>query len=100
MYRFANITYIGGGFGAGIHNTLEAAVYGKPVLFGPNYQKFNEAKALIKEGAAKSFKNQEEFEMIMQDLSLNKHHLEQAGQAAKKYVLNHAGATDAILKNL
>ena len=100
MYRFANITYIGGGFGAGIHNTLEAAVYGKPVLFGPNYQKFNEAKALIKEGAAKSFKNQEEFEMIMQDLSLNKHHLEQTGQAAKKYVLDHAGATDAILKNL
>ena len=54
LYKYAYITYVGGGFGKGIHNTLEAAVYGKPVLFGPAYQKFNEAIELVANGGAVS----------------------------------------------
>ena len=50
LYQYATITYVGGGFSKGIHNTLEAAVYGKPVLFGPNYEKFKEAIGLIETG--------------------------------------------------
>ena len=47
LYRYSNVAYIGGGFGAGIHNTLEAAAFGLPVIFGPNYQKFREARELV-----------------------------------------------------
>src|SRR6185369_10014533 len=57
IYKYADIAYIGGGFGKGIHNTLEAAVFGIPVLFGPNYKKFSEAKMLIANGGGKSVKN-------------------------------------------
>ena len=60
LYKYAYITYIGGGFGKGIHNTLEAAVYGKPVLFGPVYHKFNEAMDLISAGGAISINNTED----------------------------------------
>ena len=61
IYRYANIAYIGGGFGKGIHNCLEAAVYNIPVIFGPNYHTFQEAKDLISLGIAKSVNNSDEF---------------------------------------
>ena len=60
-YRYGTIAYIGGGFGAGIHNTLEAAVYGIPVLFGPRFQKFKEARDLIKVGGGFSVASKDEF---------------------------------------
>ena len=60
IYRYGEIAYVGGGFGVGIHNILEAAVYGIPVIFGPKYQKFMEAKQLLEENGAFSIKNYEE----------------------------------------
>jgi len=70
VYQYGDIAYIGGGFGLGLHNTLEAAAFGLPVIFGPNYQKFNEAIDLIDHGAAFSIKNQEEFEKCMETLKV------------------------------
>ena len=62
LYRYGQVAYIGGGFGAGIHNTIEAAVYGMPVVFGPKYRHFREAKALINAGAGFSVKNYRQLE--------------------------------------
>ena len=62
LYRYAELAYIGGGFGAGIHNTLEASVYGCPVVFGPKYQKFDEAKRMVDLKIGFSVSNYESFE--------------------------------------
>ncbi len=98
VYRYARWGYIGGGFGAGIHNTLEAAVYGLPLAFGPNWSKFREAAHLIDSGAARSVRNYEElsgwFSALKSDDSLS----DEAGLAAARYVSSHCGATDIILK--
>lgn len=96
IYRYGDIAYIGGGFGAGIHNTLEAAVYGIPVLFGPKYQKFKEAKDLIDQGGAFSVGNADEFASRMNDFLSYPHLLEEAGKAAGHFVKNNAGATQKI----
>src|SRR5690606_33990431 len=68
LYQYGQIAYIGGGFGVGIHNTLEAAAFGLPVIFGPNYKRFLEAKMLISEKAAFSIKNEEELLEVMTKL--------------------------------
>ena len=94
VYPYGQIAYIGGGFGVGIHNTLEAAAFGLPVLFGPNYQKFQEAKDLVHIGAAISIGNPEELEAGFNQLKKDP----QVGVLAKKYVLEKTGATDQILK--
>jgi 3-deoxy-D-manno-octulosonic-acid transferase len=92
LYQYADITYIGGGFGAGIHNTLEAAAFGKPILFGPNFQKFQEAKDLLKLGAAITINNAEELKKGFEQLNLNS----TAGSLAHSYVADHKGATETI----
>ena len=87
LYRYATISYIGGGFNSsGIHNTLEAAVWGRPVFFGPNYQKFREARGLIAAGAAFSVSNAKELKLKMSALLENTSMLETSGKAAKNYV--------------
>ena len=96
IYRFATITYIGGGFGKGIHNTLEAAVYGKPVIFGPNYQKFEEAKQLIESGGAFTINNFIEMKTVFDDLLNNNRKLAQAGEISQNVVKSNAGATSII----
>ena len=93
IYRFGQVAYIGGGFGVGIHNTIEAAVYGVPVLFGPNYQRFREAKGLIEAGAARSIQNYQELESAL-ETALADH--EQIGAKAAQYVESELGATDRI----
>ncbi|MCF8452333.1 MAG: 3-deoxy-D-manno-octulosonic acid transferase [Pedobacter sp.] len=95
-YQYGDIAYIGGGFGVGIHNTLEAAAFGLPVIFGPNYQKFNEAVDLISAGGAFTIKNQEELGKCMENLQTNNKR-EVCGKAALNYVKTHTGATRAIL---
>ena len=96
IYRYANVAYIGGGFGVGIHNTLEAAVYGVPVVFGPNYQKFREARELIEVGGAFAIAD---YEML--EIQLDKHLLNgDAGINAGEYVKKNTGATDLIMKML
>ncbi len=97
LYRYAYITYIGGGFGKGIHNTLEAAVYGKPVLFGPNFQKFREAKELIAQGAAFSITTQEDLKNTITQLTTNYGLYTRTCEAAYTYVANNTGATKSII---
>ncbi len=96
IYRYANVAYIGGGFGVGIHNTLEAAVWNVPVVFGPNYQKFREARELIAIGGAFSIQHYELLEAQFDSLLKDK----KAGKTAGNYVKNNTGATDLILKEL
>ncbi|KQS35198.1 3-deoxy-D-manno-octulosonic acid transferase [Pedobacter sp. Leaf194] len=96
LYQYGKIAYIGGGFGAGIHNTLEAAAFGLPVIFGPNFNKFQEAKDLLAIGAAKSISNASELTDAFEYFKSN----EQSSFSAKKYVQDKKGATEVILKNL
>lgn len=97
IYRYGTVAYIGGGFGVGIHNTIEAAVYGLPVLFGTNYKNFREACALIDAGGGKSVKNYREFAIAM-DEALARH--EEIGKKASDYVESELGATDKIYNKL
>ena len=99
LYRYATISFIGGGFGAGIHNILEAAVYGKPMLFGPNYHKFQEAIDLIDHKAAFSA-NQKEIIRFIPQLINSKEHYKEASLAALRYIENNSGATEVIFKHL
>ncbi|WP_288733251.1 glycosyltransferase N-terminal domain-containing protein [uncultured Parabacteroides sp.] len=98
IYRYGTIAYIGGGFGAGIHNTLEAGVYGIPVLFGPKYHKFKEAKDLIKVGGGFSVSDKQSFCEKMDELLTYHEVLEAAGESAGQFVNGNAGATDKILR--
>ena len=97
LYQYADVAYIGGGFGVGIHNTVEAAVYGIPVVFGPNYQKFREARELIAKGGAFSIQEywqlQSSFDWMLLDG-------EKAGKISYNYVHDNKGATDKILKQI
>lgn len=97
LYRFGHVAYIGGGFGAGIHNTIEAAVYGMPIVFGPHYTHFREAIGLIESGAARSVNNAAEmteaFEYALE------HHAE-IGAKAAQYVASETGTTDKIYNEI
>ncbi|MFT6166738.1 MAG: 3-deoxy-D-manno-octulosonic-acid transferase [Vicingaceae bacterium] len=96
LYRYGRIAFIGGGFGSGIHNTLEAVIYGCPVLFGPNYKKFQEAHDLIEIGAGFSVNNQEEFHTTM-TLLKDESYYQNAVLKAKNYVAQNLGATGKVL---
>lgn len=98
LYHYASITYVGGGFGKGIHNTLEAAVHGKPVLFGPNYQKFQEAKDLIRIGAGISVTSEEDCNKAVDRLFNDEGFYRQACGGAKNYVMEKTGATATIMQ--
>jgi 3-deoxy-D-manno-octulosonic-acid transferase len=97
IYPFGQVAYIGGGFGVGIHNTIEAAAYGMPVIFGPNYDHFREAKGLIDAGAARSIKNYSELEAAL-DTALDNH--EEIGTKAAEYVQSELGATEKIFAKI
>ncbi len=97
IYRYGEIAYIGGGFGVGIHNTLEAAVYGIPVIFGPKYQKFMEATELIEAGGAYSIKDYEELKNLLDRLLTDSLFLKDTGDKAGTYVTGKSGATDKVL---
>ena len=100
IYRYGEIAYIGGGFGAGIHNTVEAAVYSVPVIFGPNHQRFMEANDLIECGGAFSINDSNDLKALLNKLLSDKTFLQEAGNKAGTYVHSRAGATDIILKYL
>jgi 3-deoxy-D-manno-octulosonic-acid transferase len=99
-YAYAKVAYIGGGFGKGIHNILEAATYGIPVLFGPNFEKFREAKDLVRLKGAFSVQNASEFSEVVSKFILNPSNSEAAGKIGKDYVQNQTGATTKILNYL
>lgn len=99
LYQYADIAYIGGGFGKGIHNILEAAAHGKPVIFGPNYKKFNEAAELIKAGGAFTVSNGEELAETISNL-LNEPAATAAENASADYIGRNRGATEAVVNRL
>ena len=100
IYRYATVAYVGGGFGVGIHNVPEAAVYGIPVIIGPNHQRFAEAVALMENGGCKSIENAEDFTAIMDDFLANPSHIAAAGSAADRYINQNAGATPVIYQHV
>ncbi len=100
IYRYATIAYVGGGFGVGIHNVPEAAVYGCPVLFGPNNKKFLEAQELKSCGGSFEIGGRESFVATMDLLLSNPEALKKAGDAAGSYISGHAGAADAIFAEI
>ena len=95
LYRYGRLAYIGGGFGVGIHNTLEPIAFGLPVIFGPKYQKFAEAVALVQNNGAFVVENTSDIERIFNHL-LEEEHYEQAHRAARAYVERNQGATTVI----
>ncbi|MDQ6844353.1 MAG: 3-deoxy-D-manno-octulosonic acid transferase [Bacteroidota bacterium] len=99
LYKYATITYVGGGFDYnGLHNILEAAVYGKPVIFGPEYEKNFEAQELIDCTGAISIENALELEKMVSELLANKNELLSRGEASRKYVYKNAGASAKIME--
>jgi len=100
LYRYADVAYVGGGFGVSIHNTVEAAVYGVPVLFGPVHDKFREAKELLASGGGIGLTVEADFAPTMDRLLANETERKQRGEAAKAYVTQQAGATRKILSAL
>lgn len=100
IYRYGDISYVGGGFGVGIHNVLEAAVYGIPVIFGPNNKKFREAQHLIESKGGFEIKNYEDFQSIMNNFLSNDEFLKKSGKAAGAYVKDNSGALELIMKEI
>ncbi|WP_426585014.1 3-deoxy-D-manno-octulosonic acid transferase [Mucilaginibacter sp. R-33] len=98
LYAYADVAYIGGGFGVGIHNTLEAAAFGLPVIFGPNYQKFNEAKELIAIKAGFSISNETELKDIVDTLVNDEPFYNITRKKVFNYVKENVGATEMIMK--
>jgi 3-deoxy-D-manno-octulosonic-acid transferase len=97
IYHYATVTYVGGGFGEGIHNTLEAAVWGAPVIFGPNNQRFQEAQGLKDCGGGYEIKDAAGFNRVMQRFLDEPQSLEKASKEAGDFVSQRVGATDRIL---
>ena len=100
IYHYANVTYVGGGFGVGIHNTLEAAVWDVPVIFGPNNEKFQEAQGLKACEGGFEITNYEDFERLMNRFESDADYLKNAGQQAGNYVKQLSGATKRILSDV
>lgn len=100
LYRYGKMAYIGGGFGAGIHNINEAAVYAIPVVFGPKFSKFKEARDLVKIGGAYSCNTGSEVSLTLQKLVSDTLIRERAGKVAGKYIQDNLGATDIIYNDI
>lgn len=100
LYYYADIVYIGGGFGKGIHNLLEPASYGKPIIFGPNFDKFKEAIDLIELGAAFSFKNKESFLEVITNLLENENLCRFSCNQSKSYIEQNIGASNLVCQKI
>jgi 3-deoxy-D-manno-octulosonic-acid transferase len=99
LYKYATVAYVGGGFGEdGVHNVLEAAVYGKPVVFGPVYEKFDEAIGLVNEGGGISINGPIKLEAILKRILNDETEKKTKGEAARNYVLANAGASQKIIQ--
>ncbi len=100
LYRYASVAYIGGGFGAGIHNINEAAVYGKPVIFGPKHYKFIEAREVIDAKGGFSVTSEEDFNSIMDKIYTDSEFRLRSGENAGNYIKSKLGATEKIYTNI
>ena len=99
IYSYADVCYVGGGFGVSVHNTLEAAVWGKPVVFGPENHKFQEVQQLKQCGGGFEIGSKDDFVRLMDRFVADSSFMQQAGQQAADYVATHAGATQRILSD-
>ena len=100
MYNYGDVAYVGGGFGVGIHNTLEAAVWNMPVIFGPNNKKFQEAQGLLKSGGGFEIHNFEDFDGLMNSMMNDAAFLKSSGEKAGAFVASLSGATDKVLSKV
>jgi 3-deoxy-D-manno-octulosonic-acid transferase len=100
IYRYADVVLIGGGYGKGIHNTLEAAVYGKALFFGPTWQKFDEARGLIECGGALSVESPPDLVQSMCQILNEPEMMHQMGSNSKRFVSENLGATEQIMMYL
>jgi 3-deoxy-D-manno-octulosonic-acid transferase len=100
LYQYGTIAYIGGGFGVGIHNILEAAAFGLPVFMGPNSHKFNEAREMIELGGAFEVSKPDDLIKKVNKLLNDKTELSTAASISKTYVLNGCGATEIVMKRV
>ena len=100
IYRYATIAYIGGGFGKGIHNTLEAAIFGCPVCFGPNYTKFQEAHQLLDCQAAKTYTKADQLTQILTTWLDDPQCYKTASDACSNYMHTNLGATATIIATI
>ncbi len=100
IYGYGDVAYVGGGFGVGIHNVLEAAVWGMPVIFGPNNKRFQEAQDLLASGGGREVDSYSQFEAVMNTYVTDASAIKEDGQKAAGYVAATAGATDKILKTV
>ncbi len=99
LYRYGSIAYVGGGFGKGIHNILEAATFGMPVIFGPNFNRFNEAKELVRLGCGISV-SPDEFNSVIMELYANEMKRKDLALISENYVKQNEGATDKIMTKI
>ena len=100
IYRYGQVAYIGGGFGVGIHNVPEAAVYGIPTIVGPNNKRFREVQTLKAKGATFEIESKSDYDSLMNRLEKDEDFRCQAGKAAKDYIEGEAGAVDRIMKEI
>ena len=100
IYKYGDVAYVGGGFGVGIHNLPEAAVWNLPVIFGPNHQKFQEANELKACGGGIAIEGKEDFQRVMDAFMASEDEMKRAADAAGHYVSSHSGATEKLLKLL
>ena len=98
IYHYGEVAYVGGGFGVGIHNVLEAAVWNVPVFFGPNNKRFQEAQQLLASGGAVEITDYNSFDSAMTRFMDDEKWLKECGSKAGEYVKSKAGATDIVLK--
>ncbi|MBT8384231.1 MAG: 3-deoxy-D-manno-octulosonic acid transferase [Bacteroidia bacterium] len=100
IYNYADIAYVGGGFGAGIHNILEPATFGVPIIIGPNYKKFAEAVTLVELGACRVINSGNQFEFELNKLFKKEKERKEKGKLARKFVQENTGATQKIMNYL
>ena len=100
LYRYADIAYIGGGFGSGIHNVLEAAVYGKPILFGPAYQKYHEAVQLVELKGAFVVTNQAELRAMLRQFAADLSYRQKCGKISEQFVVENSGVAQRIYSDI
>jgi 3-deoxy-D-manno-octulosonic-acid transferase len=100
IYKYADLSYIGGGFGVGIHNTLEAAIFGMPIVFGPNYHKFNEAKTMVNLGIAFPINNSSSLNSIFDQLLSDNEKRNSITEECSNFINQNLGASQIILNKV
>jgi 3-deoxy-D-manno-octulosonic-acid transferase len=100
VYRYADLAFIGGGFKTGLHNVPEAAVYGIPVLIGPNYNQFPEVARLVKEGGVIVINQSSDLDIYLQTLAKQPRALQSQGEANRKFIEQNLGASDKVYQEI